>query len=306
MLALHKTVGTPDCRLVIGPWGHGGRWYSSPLVDGTTPTDFDHVGEIVRFFDLHLRDTDRGVEREPQIHFFTMGEERWKVTDSWPLREVTPVRWFLEGGNGLREEPGADVRTDRYIVDPSTGTGIHGRFGKHLAGGRFPARFPSRRDRDRQLLTYTSPALPTDTEVTGHPTVTLHMTIDGADAGVFVYLEDVDPNGNVCYVTEGALRASRRAVGDAPYETAWPFFPGWRSELQTVRGEAIELTFDLYPVSWLFRAGHAIRLAIAGADKDNFVLVPSGERPIFHLRTGGDRQSFVELPVVPGGSRPAS
>ena len=123
MLALHNSVGTPDNRLVIGTWGHGGRWYSSPLVDGKRPTDFDHVGEIVRFFDLYLRDTDRGIEQEPKIHFFTMGEERWKVTDSWPLSEVTPLRWYLGSGNSLREQPGAEVRTDRYVVSTSTGTG---------------------------------------------------------------------------------------------------------------------------------------------------------------------------------------
>jgi putative CocE/NonD family hydrolase len=306
MVALHNTVQTPGNRLVIGPWGHGGRWYSSPLVDGKRPTDFDHVGEIVRFFDLHLRDIDRGMSQEPRIHFFTMGEERWKVTDTWPLPGVEHVRWYLAEGNTLREEPAAEGREDRHVVDPSTGTGIHGRFGKHLAGGRFPARFPDRRGRDQLLLTYTSPPLASDTEVTGHPIVSLQITIEGDDAGVFVYLEDVDPAGNVRYVTEGALRASRRSVGEAPYSVSWPFYPGWREDSRLVRGAALELAFDLYPVSWLFRAGHAIRVAIGGADKDNFVYVPANQQPILHLRSGGERPSFVELPVVPRGSCPAS
>ena len=305
MIALHNSVRTPGSRLVIGPWGHGGRWYSSSMVASKRATDFDHVGEIVRFFDLHLRDTDRRLEDEARIHFFTMGEERWKVTDVWPLAEIEPTRWYLASGGVLAAEPSTEGHTDRYVVDPTTGTGIHGRFGKHLAGGRYPARFPDRRERDKQLLTYTSPPLASDTEVTGHPSVTVHVTIDGGDAAVFAYLEDVAPDGEVRYVTEGALRASRRAVGDAPYETAWPFFPGLRADAQAARGESLELTFDLYPVSWLFRAGHAIRVAIAGADKDNFVFVPPSERPIFHVRGGGDQASFVELPVVPGGSRPA-
>jgi putative CocE/NonD family hydrolase len=275
------------------------------MVASKRATDFDHVGEIVRFFDLHLRDTDRAFESEPSIHFFTMGEERWKITDTWPLPEAQAQRWYLGKGGSLADEPAGEVASDRYVVDPSTGTGIHGRFGKHLAGGRYPARFPDRTERDKQLLTYTSAGLSQDSEVTGHPVVTLQMTIDGGDGAVFVYLEDVAPDGAVRYVTEGALRASRRAEGEAPYDSVWPFFPGRRADAKAVRGEAIALTFDLYPVSWLFRAGHAIRIAIAGADKDNFVYVPQGERPIFHVRTGGDQPSFVELPVVPGGSRPA-
>jgi predicted acyl esterase len=59
-----------------------------------------------------------------------------------------------------------------------------------------------------------------------------------------------------------------------------------------------ELVFDLFPVSWLFRRGHAIRVAIAGADKDNLVAVAAEQAPRLSIHRGADRLSRVELPVV--------
>ncbi len=88
MLSLHNTVRTKGSRIVIGPWTHGGRWHSSPLAGTQQPSDFDHVAEMVRFFDLHLRDRDRAIVSEPPIHYFTMGEERWKATHVWPPNGV--------------------------------------------------------------------------------------------------------------------------------------------------------------------------------------------------------------------------
>jgi putative CocE/NonD family hydrolase len=210
------------------------------------------------------------------------------------------MRCYLAPGGRLADTPGPETIADRYVVDPETGTGVHSRFGKHLGGGRFPAKFDDRRRRDEKLLTYTSDPVPRDTEITGHPTVTLHVAADTTDAAVYLYVEDVAPDGGVRYVTDGALRASWRKTGEAPYWTAWPYFPGRRDDVQLLTpGEVVTLEFDLYPTSYLLRAGHRIRVAIAGADKDNFVHVPAGERPVLSVCHGGTRASFVELPVVP-------
>lgn len=43
-------------------------------------------------------------------------------------------------------------------------------------------------------------------EVTGHPSVTLYISIDVPDAAIFVYLEEVRVGGRVVYITEGQLR----------------------------------------------------------------------------------------------------
>ena len=76
-------------------------------------------------------------------------------------------------------------------------------------------------------------------------------------------------------------------------------------------GGAVELTFDLMPTAWLFRAGHRIRVSIAGADLGNFQLNPAlcaDEDPGTCLETtldihrGGATPSRVDLPVIPDNS----
>jgi hypothetical protein len=51
-------------------------------------------------------------------------------------------------------------------------------------------------------------------EITGHPVVTLYVTSTAKDGAFYVYLEDVDENGKVTYVTEGQLRPLHRKVSN--------------------------------------------------------------------------------------------
>lgn len=250
-------------------------------------TQFDAVGELLRFFDLHLLDRDDGIGAEPPVHYFTMGEERWKSADRWPPPGARDEDWFLGPRHVLAApRPRGSDDGDRYRVDRRVGTGPRARWDS-LIGFHFTIDYPDRAEADRRLLTYTSAALPAPYEVTGHPRVVLWIVADAPDATLHVYLEDVDERGHVTYVTEGMLRALHRRARDEPpphpvplpYRSfrradAWPLVPG----------EPAELAFDLLPVSYLFQAGHALRLAIAGADADHFAALPSSAAEITVLR----------------------
>jgi hypothetical protein len=89
-------------------------------------------------------------------------------------------------------------------------------------------------ENDRRCLTYTTGALARDVVVVGHPVVKLFVASSAEDADVFVLLEEVGAADDVRYVTEGVLRASHRALGDAPWNNeSLPFqptsTPTWRS-----------------------------------------------------------------------------
>jgi putative CocE/NonD family hydrolase len=302
MISLHNTVRGPHSRLLIGPWPHGGRWYASPLVEKATRTQFDHFGEMARFFDLHLRDVDDGIASEPPIHYFTTGEEKWKTADCWPPSATDQRRYYLAPGRVLSTSWAAEAHRDHHRFDLTATTGPDSRYGRHLAGGRYPVRYPDRAQRDRALLAYDSGPLERDTEVTGSPVVHLVASFSTADAAVFAYLEDVEPDGVVRHVTDGMLSVGCRAVSDepAPY-----WLPGpWRSLQKdewrpATPGEEVELSFDLYPTSHLFFAGHRIRLAIAGADVDTIMPLTTGEAPEIDLCVGGPGSSSIELPILP-------
>ena len=66
-----------------------------------------------------------------------------------------------------------------------------------------------------------------------------------------------------------------------------------------VPGEVAELVFDLLPTSYLFKKGHSIRVAIAGADKDHFPLMKEEPAPTLKFFRTSDYPSVIELPVIP-------
>jgi putative CocE/NonD family hydrolase len=308
MMSLFNTVRNPGSRLIIGPWAHGGSFYNSLVVRGKRKSEFPQTAELVRFFDRHLRDEDLSSKEEDEapVHYFTMAEERWKAANSWPPPGVSRRSYFLHQGGLLSDETPATEGSDSYRVDFSAGIGVWSRFGKSNSGGLKPARYPKRAEKDKRLLTYTSPPLPQDLEVTGHPLVRLFLRCSTSDAGIFVYLEDVAGDGEVTNVTEGCMRLSHRNVTNEP-PPFWHPGPWHRGKVDDVQvgepGSILEVEYDLIPVSWLFRKGHAIRLAIAGADRDNFVRVPEDDVPTFTVLRGGIRASQIELPVMDRDAR---
>jgi putative CocE/NonD family hydrolase len=151
------------------------------------------------------------------------------------------------------------------------------------------------------LLTFSTMPLDDDREVTGHPAVTLFVSTTATDGALIVYLEDVGPDGTVRVTTDGTLRLSARAASSdpSPYWMTEPYRPFLRADVRpVVPGEVMELTFELFPISWVFRAGHAIRIAIAGADRDNFWSVAVDEQPTMRVFHGPGRPSRIELPVT--------
>jgi hypothetical protein len=160
--------------------------------------------------------------------------------------------------------------------------------------------YPDRAFTDRTLLVYQGPPLAEDLEVTGHPVVYLFVTSTEEDGAFFAYLEDVDPSGRVTYVTEGQLRALHRklGVGPSPQGEAWPWHSYRREDAAPlVPGEVAELVFDLLPTSYLFRAGHSLRIALAGADADHFAPV-TATTPTWEMQRNRAHPSRVVLPVV--------
>lgn len=290
-----RTVVTPGSRLILGPWNHDGRFAFTPVL-GALRSSFDQTGELLHFFDYQLKGIRNGIESDAPIHYYTMGEERWKSAYSWPLPETETHRWYLQPGNSLDElRPSVSAGADLYTVDTSATTGPSSRWNT-VTSERF-VDYPDRSSADRTLLTYTSPPLDRDMEVTGDPEITLSITATAADAELFAYLEEVDATGRVAYVTEGELRAIDREMNDAPYNTPVPYHSFRRRDAVALApGRAATLTFGLLPTSYLFHRGRRLRIAVAGADRGHFVPL-AGAPPT--IRLAHDGSSYVDLPVIP-------
>ena len=288
----HLALPPDKSWLQIGPWDHGGRQNVSPF-DPAYQTDFDHDGEILAFFEAHLR--GHGEYDRPRVRWFTMGEERWESADRWPPSGLDRRTWFFERGARLVTDAPSDGGADAYAVDREIGSGPSSRW-RSLLGLAAPVGYRDRAALASRMRVWDSPALDAPMTVTGHPVVHLWISADASDAAVFVYLEDVGPDGRAVYVTEGELRAiHRRARGFAETGAVVRSFErGDASPLPS--GEPSELVIDLLPVSHRFAAGHRVRVSFAAADVDHFRAVEDEPRRIDVLR-GGSHASRIVLPV---------
>ena len=285
-------------RAVIGPWNHGASQNASPYQTPASQRVMLQF-EFLRFFDHYLKGIDTGLDQGKRLFYFTIGEERWKVTDKWPVAGTTMTPWYFNENNSLTpKQPASNSAEDRYTITFAATTGEKNRWHTQVGGDVV---YPDRADEDKGLLTYTSAPLEADVEITGHPVVSLFLTSTHTDGAFFVYLEDVDENGKVTYLTEGELRALHRQVSSEPSPTKLPvpyhtFLK--KDALPLKPGEVAELRFGLQPISVLMKKGHRLRVAIAGHDKDTFIRIPAEGTPTIAMQRNTRALSRIELPVI--------
>jgi putative CocE/NonD family hydrolase len=295
------TLRNPQ-QAIIGPWNHGATSHASPYQPPKAPVDPDPYKQwqdMLRFFDAYLKDAPPETGAERRLTYYTLGEEAWKTTVTWPPAGSSPQRWYLAADHTLLPTaPTDESSADAYTIDFAASTGTQNRWHTQVSG---PVHYPDRAAADRRLLIYTSPPLTRNTEITGHPVVTLYVTSTAADGAFFVYLEDVDEQGVVRYITEGQLRALHRAIapGPAPYRLLVPYHSFKRNDgLPLTPSEITELTFDLLPTSVLIRKGHSIRVALAGHDRETFARIPAEGTPLISIARNARYASYIDLPVI--------
>ncbi len=281
-------------KLIITPWSHNGSG------------GFDLVAEHLRWFDYWLKGIDNGIMDEPPIYYNVMGSDEWRFASQWPLPEQQPTPYYLAAGPSgssdsandglLNTAAPSDTGQDAITFNLTTSSGKTTRWTDGYGGG---FGYSDMAANDAKGLTYSSDPLGADIEVTGHPIVHLWLSATQDDADVYVYLEEVDENGVSTYITEGVLRASYRALSDAPFNNiGLPFHRGNEADVTPLTpGEPAELVLDLHPTSNIFDAGHRIRITITGADVDNYAVQASA--PTVTIYRDAAHASYVELPIIP-------
>ncbi len=303
-LSLFNSISNP-MRIMLGPWDHGLNTLADPFHTGDVqPLSIEEkLSSIMEAIFPYLLGDDNLKNAEMRvIEYFTFGENKWKRTDQWPPARTTMRRLYLDSNHGLSaSSPQIETGGDEYVVDREASTGIFNRWHTQLSA---PIHSPDRREADSRLLVYDSAPLETDVEVTGHPLVRLFIRSNDTDAAVFAYLEDIAPDGAVKLITEGCLRGLHRQISkDAPpYWVPGPCHSFLKEDAQPMSpGEVAEFHFNLFPTSVLFKKGHSIRLAIAGADKDTFARVSEIEGQKWIVERNRAFASYLELPIVPTG-----
>ena len=213
-------------RLLIGPWDHMTIVTQTPVGEydpgvrswyGTI--DFD--GIHLRFYDRYLRDMDNGLEEEPPVRIFTMGENRWRLENEWPLARTAFTDFYLPLGRlgehaqrrrralprgAVGREPAGPLHLRPAQPGPEQGGGLCCNEAK-TNGGQYDQRSVEARP---DVLCYTSAPLERPVEVTGPVTVTLYASSSAVDTDFTAKLVDVCPCGCVVNLTDGIIRARYR------------------------------------------------------------------------------------------------
>jgi hypothetical protein len=290
MFLLYANLTAPK-RLLVRPLDHSGIEKKN--------FDLDFGVEAHRWFDYWLKGIDNGIMNEPPIHYYPLGtpeKEAWKTADAWPLGNSDRKKFFFGPTLGP-EPPSASGTYDSHRVDYSTTTGKLSRW----AAVNWGHKYPNMRSNDAKALTYTTAPLESPVQVIGHPVVHIWLQTDAPDLDLFVYLEEVDQDGNSAYVTEGILRASHRALGRASFENlGLPWHNHFQSDLRAIpAGDIIELVFDLLPTAYQFSKGKRIRATVAFADAGNFDTPIIDPAPVVRLLRDKNHASFLDLPLLP-------
>jgi putative CocE/NonD family hydrolase len=294
-----NTFSNPQIT-VIGAWKHemsaDGNPFNPPK-SKPTPLLKHQWDALSQFFQQTL--VDDAPPQGKTLYYYTLGADTWSKTDAFPLPNTAHQAWYFGAENSLStQKPTGESATDRYTVNFDATTGKTNRWMTQMAR---PVIYANRADEDKELLTYTSAPLGQNMTITGYPVVTLYVASSEADSAFFVYLEDVDENGYVRYITEGQLRGMHRKISTTPppYVTGMPNHSYKRADGSPLPiGETVELIIGLQPTSVLIKKGHSIRVAIAGADADTFAKIPTNGKPTWTLSRDAVKASHISLPIV--------
>jgi uncharacterized protein len=258
-----------------------------------------------RFFDHYLKGVDNGWERQPPVLLNVRRTDGFvKRTESaWPIPRTRWTRFYLDApSTTLSAQPAAAAGAAEYDA---------------LGEG----------------LTFSTPPLAGETEVTGPAAAKLFVSSSATDADIFAVLRVFDPSGREvdfqgaldphAPIGQGWLRASHRRL-DPLLSTAWrPYHSHDRSEPLTP-GQICELDVEIWPTSIVVPAGHRIALTVLGRDFERpgtgltmktFANELRGSGPFLHtdpddrpasvfggrvtIHTGRARPSHLLLPVIP-------
>ena len=300
-------------RLIIGPWAHGAFLSPDPPLQGPGVLPYTGFEFAVLWLDRYLKGIRNHVDDLFPVLLYVQGPDRWRAEEDWPLpieeRSVLYLRQTpSDTGGGLNDgsltvHPPASDQPVRYRYSPE---GPYNRAAVTSVSRPRIDKIPY----EAHGLAWTTDMLQSSIEVTGYPRFSFWATLSAPDTDFVVEITDVsvDEAGRLqsLQVTRGYLNAMRYFSRSNPQ----PLVPG-----QPYRFE-----IELHPTSYVFRAGHLIRVTLQGSALDPQEPPPQekpelpGANPEAAMRSHGpglnplacevtvlqdaEHPSFIDLPLI--------
>ena len=232
-----------------------------------------------------------------------MGENVWRDEWEWPLARTQWTPLYLQSGGRANSVFGDGVLDfdapfekesfDQFQYDPANPVPSRG---GTFVGMANEAGMLSQSDVETRddVLVYTSARLNSALEVTGPIQAALWVSTSGVDTDFTAKLVDVEPDGVSYNICDGVCRLRYQEQLNGRELT-----------------EPFKITIELTPTSYLFMAGHRVRLQVSSSNFPLIDINPNtgksllldernemtvAEQTVFHDR---DRASHIVLPVIP-------
>jgi putative CocE/NonD family hydrolase len=310
--------GTPlavrEQKVIIGPWIHTDKPVQTyGELDFGPDSILDMYELFLRWMDRWLKGLQNGVEKEPPLKLFTMGTNRWRTAEKWPLPETVWTKFYLRSGgranslygNGKLSltAPGDNEPSDNYVYDPEDPVPT---LGSDANGQILPLdnRPVERRD---DVLVYSSDRLTEDVEITGPMQAYLYASTSATDTDWTVKLVDVYPEGKAINMFEGIIRGRLHDPG--VIRSGVPA-PGQYEHPKLLEpGKVYKFTVEVGVISTVFKKGHQIRIEVSSSNFPHFdrnlnnggqlgvdPRIVVAKQTIYH---NSRYPSYLELPVIP-------
>jgi predicted acyl esterase len=284
------------------------KWLEAHGIEHWTHFYTDYGREQQRkFFDWFLKDEDTGWGRQPRVllqvrHPGERFVERHET--EWPIARTQWTRLYLNSADFSLTE--TSLTGEAKVTFDALGEGV----------------------------TFMTPPLKQETEITGPVAARLFVSSSTSDADLFLVLRvfssdlreivfqgAIDPHTPIA---QGWLRASHRKL-DPKLSTPYRPYHTHDEKQPLTPGTPVALDIELWPTSIVLPAGYRVALTVRGKDYEygggsggrlsNFKNELKGCGPFLHddpvdrpkeifggqttLHFAGDRQGYLLLPVIP-------
>lgn len=267
--------GGATARITIGPWSHGDRGSLSTIAH-----------EMVHWLGVHLHGGEH--DGRAPVRVYVQHADRWTDLPCWPPPEARPTEWYLDAGGGLGpDRPAGTAPPSRFVYDPADPTPTVGGPMLQTPSKQLDNRTVEARE---DVRVWTGPPLESDLDLLGPVSAVVYVRTGTGIGDVFVRLCDVGPDGASMNITDAMHRLVPDREATAPDGTT-----------------VVRMT--LSPTGYRVRAGHRLRVQVAGAAFPRFARNPGtgertatavdGERISYGILHDSEHPSHVVLPHHP-------
>jgi putative CocE/NonD family hydrolase len=244
-LARRKGVET---RLYVDPCTHKGC--GAPFAPFTAGEGvYDSSALVFEFLQKHLAGVP--APNRPRVEYYVQGRHEYAQATSWPPRRTRYKRVRL--GSGEQE----------FVTNPAAGFSMaFDRFGTVAGSPYVPT---DQRLEGPQGITFRTAALEKPMSLAGPLALHLVASSTATDTDWHAKISDVAPDGSESIITDGALRASHRALDRRRSIRGRPYHP--HTNPQPIEpGRFYEYEVEIWPTAYELAEGHRLQLRLTSTD----------------------------------------